>query len=120
MPWLFSFSLASFPDRGEHFIHTRNREGREDGCVSNSARKASTSANRYRMSEPIFSPRILGDRRVVWSRTQRSETPSFAATWRAFNSRSFPGTVIDCDVAKDSIEWKVRSAVGTHALKVGG
>jgi hypothetical protein len=76
MPWLFSFSLASFPDRGEHFFHTRKREGREDGCVSNSAKKASTSINRYRMSEPIFSPRILGERRVVWSRTQRSDTPS--------------------------------------------
>jgi hypothetical protein len=47
------------------------------------------------MSEPIFSPRILGDRRVVWSRTQRSDTPSFAATWRAFINRSFPGTAID-------------------------
>jgi hypothetical protein len=97
MPWLFSFSVASFPDRGEHVFHARNREGREDGCVSNSARKASTSTNRYRMSEPIFSPRIPGDLRVVWSRTRRSETLSFAATWRAFISRSFPDASIDCE-----------------------
>jgi hypothetical protein len=114
MPWLFSFSLASCPDRGEHFLHTRNREGREDGCVSSSARKASTSANRYRMSEPILSPRILGDRRVVWSRTQRSETPSFAATWRAFISRSFPGGTIDGDRGVDSIESLKRSDAATR------
>jgi len=62
------------------------------------------------MSEPIFSPRILGERRVVWSRTQRSETPSFAATWRGFISRSFPGTVIDCERVEDSIECKVCDA----------
>jgi hypothetical protein len=49
------------------------------------------------MSEPIFSPRILGDRRVVWSRTQRSETPSFTATWRAFISRSLPTAAIDLE-----------------------
>ena len=65
------------------------------------------------MSEPIFSPRILGDRRVVWSRTQRSDTPSFTATWRAFISRSFPGIGIECEGAVDPIECKVRSAVGT-------
>ena len=31
---------------------------------------------------------ILGERRVAWSRTKRSETPSFAATSRASSSRS--------------------------------
>lgn len=43
------------------------------------------------MSVPSFTARIFGDRRVVWSLTQRSDTPKRSATSRAFISRSRRG-----------------------------
>ena len=64
------------------------RGGRGGGSVERSAMKSFTSPHLYRTSGPSLIARIFGERRVVWSRTQRSETRSMTATSRAVRKSS--------------------------------